>query len=286
MELSLFPDIPATPKTQPATPRGGSQNPIVFHDYASYVAKFQKNNAKTTDDTYTPPDVYEAVISYLRSMGFLQSHHIILRPFYPGGDYLHADYPPDGIVIDNPPFSIFSKIVRHYTDRHIPFFLFGPGMTILSCAICCTAVIANTSIRFDNGATVRINFASNLFPGSPVAVTAPALYRAISACPSQQTGKKTLPRYAYPDEVISVSRLQQIATHVEFSIPRSEAQRIRDLDFHPKGRGALFGDHLLVSSRVAEQARTAAEQARTIHIPLSPREQAIVHRLSQKPKGK
>ena len=34
--------------------KGGSQNPIVFHDYESFVAKFQ-NKEKTTDDTYTPP---------------------------------------------------------------------------------------------------------------------------------------------------------------------------------------------------------------------------------------
>lgn len=35
-------------------PKGNSQNPIVFHDYESYVAKFQ-DKEKTTDDTYTPP---------------------------------------------------------------------------------------------------------------------------------------------------------------------------------------------------------------------------------------
>ena len=35
--------------------KGGSQNPIVFHDYESYIAKFQEKE-KTTDDTYTPPD--------------------------------------------------------------------------------------------------------------------------------------------------------------------------------------------------------------------------------------
>ena len=34
--------------------KGGSQNPIVFHDYESYIAKFQEKE-KTTDDTYTPP---------------------------------------------------------------------------------------------------------------------------------------------------------------------------------------------------------------------------------------
>lgn len=65
----------------------------------------------------------------------------ILRPFYPGGDYEHAEYLDKGIVIDNPPFSIFTSIVRFYTIRGIPFFLFGPGLTIGSVFPFCTAVI-------------------------------------------------------------------------------------------------------------------------------------------------
>ena len=55
----------------------------------------------------------------------------ILRPFYPGGDYENAEYPDNGIVIDNPPFSMFTKIVRWYLANDVPFFLFGNGMTIM-----------------------------------------------------------------------------------------------------------------------------------------------------------
>ena len=47
--------------------KGGSSNPIVFHDYESYVAKFQ-NKEKTTYDTYTPKDIYEEVLNYVRSI--------------------------------------------------------------------------------------------------------------------------------------------------------------------------------------------------------------------------
>jgi hypothetical protein len=85
------------------TPKGGSSNPIVFHDYESYIAKFREQ-AKTTDDTYTPPDVYEAVVKYVGTIYDL-TDKVILRPFYPGGDYRNAEYPEDGVVIDNPPFS-------------------------------------------------------------------------------------------------------------------------------------------------------------------------------------
>ena len=45
--------------------RGGkSMNPIVFHDYEGFLAKF-KENPKTTDECWTPKDVYEAVLKYV-----------------------------------------------------------------------------------------------------------------------------------------------------------------------------------------------------------------------------
>lgn len=147
---SLFPDFDAAPKPRrPRSATGGSGNPIVFHDYESYVAKF-RDVEKTTDDTYTPRDVYEAVVQYVDEAVGLTGHEI-LRPFYPGGDYQNAEYPEDGIVIDNPPFSLFTSICKWYTARNIPFFLFGPGLTIGSIFNVCTAVIIGNSIKFDNG---------------------------------------------------------------------------------------------------------------------------------------
>lgn len=244
-QLNLFPkETPQRPSDQPKVQQGGSRNPIVFHDYESYIAKF-RDLPKTTDDTYTPPDVYEAVLQYLREEGKLTDAHTILRPFYPGGDYERAEYPENGIVIDNPPFSIFSKICKFYTARHIPFFLFGPGMTISSVSTYATAVIINTGLVFENGANVRVIFASSLFPDVAM-MTAPRLNDLIRACPSQNQ-KKELPIYETPDELLSVS------------------------DLHPK-RGGLFGDHFLI-------AKAKAKAKRAIHIPLSEREQRIVERL-------
>lgn len=46
--------------------KGGSQNPIVFHDYESYIAKFQEKE-KTTDDTYTPPMTTSRPAAYGRT---------------------------------------------------------------------------------------------------------------------------------------------------------------------------------------------------------------------------
>lgn len=67
------------------TRRGGSNNPIVFNDYESFLAKF-KENPKTTDECWTPKDVYEAVVKYVGEVYPLEGKQI-LRPFYPGGDY-------------------------------------------------------------------------------------------------------------------------------------------------------------------------------------------------------
>ncbi len=262
-------------------PTGGSQNPIVFKDYASFVKKFSEGNAKTTDDCYTPKDVYESVVEYVSTITDMSSK-VILRPFYPGGDYINAEYPDDGIVIDNPPFSIFSKVVRFYSYEQIPFFLFGPGMTIASCCKYCTAVIVGDQITFSNGAMVRCNFASNLY-GDTMITTAPLLGDLITRCESQKP-KNPLPSFEYPDELLSVSDMQSIARNgVEFSVSRSEAVIIKDLDLHPK-KGGLFGDHLLLSeAKTNEKQRAKAlvrgKAQRGIPISLSERERRMIDKL-------
>ena len=264
------------------TKRGGdSGNPIVFHDYESYIAKFQ-DKEKTTDDTYTPPDVYDAVVAYVRSIYPMEGKEI-LRPFYPGGDYERAEYPEDGVVIDNPPFSMFTKICKFYSGGGVPFFLFGPGMTILSCLKYCSAVIVSPQIEFSNGAKVRCNFATNLL-GDVLVTTAVKLSKAIAACPSQRQ-KANLPKYRYPEEVLAVSDFQTMANGDEdFYIRKNEGIIIHDLARLPRRR--LFGPHLLVSKATAKAAAVKTAAAKTaavkaIPIELSLREQLMVERLGQ-----
>ncbi len=279
-QLTLFGEEVIRPRRQ--KPGGGSANPIIFRDYESFVAKFG-DSPKTTDDCYTPQDVYEAVVRYVSTITDM-SDKVILRPFYPGGDYLNAEYPEDGIVIDNPPFSMFTKICKWYTQNEVPFFLFGPGLTISSCCKYCTAVIINESVTFANGANVRLNFASNLY-GDTMMTTAPELGRMIALCPSQQH-KKPLPSFTYPQEVLSVSDMQTIARNgITFSVSRNEARIIRDLDRHPK-KGGLFGDHLLISTAKAQEKEKAKSMKSTgekvtTPIHLSEREKKIVERMNK-----
>jgi len=267
---------------RPKARSGGSQSSIVFTDYESFIAKFS-DNPKTTDDCYTPQDVYEAVVKYVGTIVDL-SDKLILRPFFPGGDYEHSDYPENGIVIDNPPFSIYTKCCAFYSMHRIPFFLFGPGLTIASCCKYCTAVIVADQITFENGAKVKCNFASNLY-GDTIITTAPLLNELITACPSQNQ-KANLPKFRYPDEVLDVSAMQTICRGgIEFAVKRDECKIIKDLDWHPKG-GGLFGEHFLLSTergKEKEAARLRAQEAarQAIPIELSPRERRIVEQLNK-----
>ncbi len=82
-----------------------SNNP----EYEAFLEKFKLK--KTTDDCYTPPAVYDAVLNFCRKEFDIEGKDI-QRPFYPGGDYQAEaeNYGEDVVVIDNPPFSILSKI--------------------------------------------------------------------------------------------------------------------------------------------------------------------------------
>lgn len=99
--------------------------------YEEFIEKFKPK--KTTDDCYTPPAIYEAVKDWaVKEYGIDPAK--IVRPFYPGGDYERFEYPKGCVVLDNPPFSILSKILRFYDERGIAYFLFAPTLTIFSAA--------------------------------------------------------------------------------------------------------------------------------------------------------
>ena len=163
-------------------------------------------------------------------------------------------------------------------ERSIPFFLFGPALTIFSCCKHgATAVVIGRGIKFTNGANVPCNFASNLF-GNLTATTSPRLDKLIAACPSQDT-KVRLPKYNYPDNILSVSDLQIIARgNVSFQVERDSCVPIHRFASMPKGK-TLFGNHFLLSSAKAA-AKAAAENR--IPVPLSPAELDIISKLDSK----
>ena len=130
-----------------------------FNDYEGFVEKFKPK--KTTDDCYTPPAVYEAVKAWAcRRYGIDPA--CTVRPFWPGGDYEHFDYPAGAVVLDNPPFSCLAKIVQFYQARQIPFFLFAPGLTALGLTRHGAGVVyADSRITYHNGAQVNTAFVTS-----------------------------------------------------------------------------------------------------------------------------
>ena len=237
-----------------------SQSKQSFLDYDGFVEKFKPK--KTTDDCMTPPEVMEVVNSYVeRRWGIDRSRFV--RPFWPGGDYEHTDYPDGCVVVDNPPFSMLANIKRFYLARGIPFFLFCPSLTAFSgFDERCDAIVCDANITYENGAVVRTAFVTSL-PSEYVAESAPDLGEEINrVCDElRHRNSKTLPKYEYPDELLTAARLQWMAAHhTTLRIRRGECCRVAALDSQRAAGKAVFGGGLLLSERAAAE-RAAAERA-------------------------
>ena len=262
----------------------------LFEDYEGFVEKF--NPRKTTDDCYTPPEIYDVVAEWVTERYGVEREDMV-RPFYPGGDYERFDYPDGCCVVDNPPFSIISKIQRFYIDNGVPFFLFAPTLTALGAASVCMEVchvVCAAQITYENGAVVPTSFVTNM-GGDVVAESEPELSARINDVNDMLLRQRTkqLPKYEYPDHVITAAKLQWYARHgTRFTVRRGDCVRISRLDANPKG---IFGGGLLLSERAAAERaaaeraaaeRAAAERAAAHRWSLSDRERAIVAMLGDR----
>lgn len=244
--------------------------------YEEFVEKFKPK--LTTDDCATPPLVYEAVFGWAcKEYGIDPSK--VIRPFWPGLDYQQQEYPDGCVVVDNPPFSILSKICEWYLDRNIKFFLFAPSLTALSGKNVCMRmnhIICDADIVYENGANVRTAFVTNLGDGEIILQTAPELGRKINEAVAQirKESVKTVPKYEYPDNVVTTAMLQRYSKYgVEFKVRRSDCVRISKLDAQRNKGKSVFGGGLLLSEKAAAE-KAAAEVWR-----LSERELDIVRGL-------
>lgn len=250
----------------------------IHEDYDGFVAKFKP--PKTTDDCYTPQPVYDAVLGWLRENADIEGREIV-RPFWPGGDYEHYDYPEGCVVVDNPPFSIFTQVCRFFQSRNISFFLFAPHLTLFSPVdMNWTGIVCDARVTYENGACVDTSFASNLF-GDIRIMTAPDLLARIKNAAKTKRRLMDLPKYIYPDNVVSAALLGKIAPYVKFEVRASECRRARKLD--NQKRGGIYGGGYLLSikatARKIEAQEQAAKQATVIVLELSEREKRIITEL-------
>ena len=258
-------------------------------EYQAFLEKFEAK--KTTDDCYTPDNIYDVVKKWCIERYGLKGKKII-RPFYPGGDYQKEDYSGDCVVLDNPPFSIISEICEWYTERNIPFFMFAPALTLLGIArgtmnyvACCVGV------TYANGANVSTSFVTNL--GNKKIVASAELRELIEEANKENLRKmhKELPKYSYPDEVLTATMLGYMAAHgTSLEIEAKDVRFIRALDSQKESGKGLFGSGFLLSERAAAEKaaaekaaaeKAAAEKIDTNIWELSDREREIVKSLGK-----
>ena len=246
-------------------------------EYQEFLKKFEAK--KTTDDCYTPDNIYDAVRDWAAEK-YEIGNAAIVRPFYPGGDYKSEKYPSGCVVIDNPPFSIISEICEWYTSKRINFFLFAPTLTLLGIMRGAANYVAcGCGVVYENGASVNTSFVTNM--GGNKIVAAADLREKLDDENKKNLKKlhRELPKYSYPDEVLTATMLCYMAAHgVYLEIGERDAHFIRALDAQKASGKGLFGSGFLLSEKAAAE-KAAAEKVNTDIWELSERERAIVRGL-------
>jgi hypothetical protein len=204
-----------------------------------------------------PPEVYEEIKNWAcREYGIDPDK--IVRPFYPGGDYERFDYSDGRVVVDNPPFSILSKVCVFYREHGIPFFLFAPNLTIFSSSQRSVAhmLVTDCEIEYANGAKVNTSFVTSF--GDDLIRTAPDLTKLVNDTMERIRRKQTkqLPKYAYPPELLTVTRLNKLSkAGVDFRVKSSDVAFVRRLDSQVSMKKTIFGGGWLMSAAKAEELK-------------------------------
>ena len=251
-------------------------------EYEEFVDKFTPK--LTTDDCYTPENIYAVVRDWVVQEYGLEGAEIV-RPFYPGGDYEHYRYPDNCVVIDNPPFSMLSSICRFYMERGIRFFLFAQTMTLFSSASGeANYILAGVKATYENGANINTSFVTNM--GEYKIDTAPELGAAFEAenTRNEKARVAELPTYTYPDEVITSKSYLLSKYGQRFRVKADECRFIRALDAQKTQDKAIYGGGFLLSEKAAAEkaaAEKAAAEKVDAHVwELSEREWQIIKEMS------
>lgn len=203
----------------------------------------------------------------------------MVRPFYPGGDYESFDYSDGKVVVDNPPFSILSKICTFYRDRGIPFFLFAPCLTIFTSTSRNGAhmLVTDCAIEYANGAIVNTSFVTSF--GDDLIRTAPDLTKLVNDTVKRvrRESRKHLPKYAYPPELLTVTRLNKVGkAGVDFRVKASDVAFTPRLASQKAMKKAIFGGGYLMSEAKAAELKAAEDV--TVW-PLNDKEKQIIGKL-------
>ncbi len=270
-----------------AAPFWGDVDAESSEEYEAFMEKFK--HKLTTDDVYTPDNIYDALRSWAIAHYSLGDRPTV-RPFYPGGDYQSFDYPEGCVVVDNPPFSILSEICAWYDERRIDYLLFAPGLTTFSInAGRCRYLPIGLDVLYSNGASIATSFVTSLGPWK--IELCPDLYAALAE-PNEQNKRaqtKTLPNYEYPDAVCSVAMNKLAKYGQTLRIRDEDAAFFRALDAQRAVGKAIFGGGFLLSEKAAAEKaaaeKAAAEKAAAEKWALSDRERELISSLGGEADG-
>lgn len=247
-------------------------------EYEQFMEKFKPK--LTTDDCYTPENIYQAVKEWVFDNYQLAEDTPVVRPFWPGADYKAQEYPDGCVVIDNPPFSILAKIERYYLERGIRFFLFAPALTCFKSQRELHYVFVDQSIVYNNGANVATSFVTNM--GRWMIQSAPDLDARLKVINEHnKKGKPKLPVYDYPMQLLTASSVRKLAKYgVAFCLDEVDCMFVRSID-NAKAQGKeVYGGGFLISEHAAAE-HAAAEKENVIVWELSEREKELVRRLGR-----
>ena len=234
-------------------------------DYNAFLERHTKNTAgKNTDELYTPPAVYEAVLNWVKTNCPSIHGKRIMRPFRPGGDYKAEDY-TGAVVVDNPPFFIEHFITRWYVDHGVHFFLFAPGLTLFRGSTILdklTFVASFAEVEYVHNEQVKAKIPTSFITNIPDLATyqlisAPELRDAITKAQDNKEEKAKLTRTEYSPNIVTSYRLGMLA---EVGIPmrvRREETLLWRKNVIKRGRVDIFGGAFVVSDRVAAAVKEA-----------------------------
>lgn len=245
-------------------------------------------NINTIDECYTPPAVYDTVLDYAVERYNLQDKHVV-RPFIPGGDYQKYVYDKNDVVIDNPPFSMTTKIAKWYINHDIPFFLFINGQYAVSLSRGvhgkATVIATNANASFyhkPNNKVIKLGFVTNLEPKNIVLHGDVALTDKLN----DLAKKKALNKFKYPKNIIRNSDvLTAIHRGVELKLTTNNCLFEDRLDYHKEHKlSGVVGGCYLVDDNVYNEYKAAMEKVppHTHHVVLSEREKAIIEKLNKR----
>lgn len=133
-------------------------------------------------------------------------------------------------------------------------------------------LICDAQIVYENGAVVKTSFVTSLDKGV-IARSCPELSDAVNEMVNKLKAENTkqLPKYVYPDHVLTAAMLQRYARYgVGLEIRAEDCTTIHALDAQREHKKAIYGGGLLLSEKAA------AEKAAAHAWELSEREREII----------